>query len=320
MSVRVGNLDWTRAPAHAGRSLARRAGRGAGAPGQPVDAAGAGAGRGRGPRGRLLHVLRRGRATCRPARSAAWCTPTPGCCRRWMLTVNGGAAAAAALGQPSSTTRPRSSSPTRTCPACRPTRSGSAGCAWSATACASGSRCGASPASRCAIELRLAVGNDFADLFEIKDVVRDRSARSSATHAPDGVGLQFGYRNGELHGRRPGSRRRRRPTRSTATTWSGSSTSATDATWAVELTVPLRDRSERGACRSAAASARSADGTRRRRDRALVRRDARRCTTDSDLLRHIGEQTAGTCWRCGWRREHRRANGSSCPRPACRGF
>jgi N-terminal domain of (some) glycogen debranching enzymes len=37
------------------------------------------------------------------------------------------------------------------------------------------------------IELRLAVGTDFADLFEIKDIVRDRSAQITRSHAPDGL-------------------------------------------------------------------------------------------------------------------------------------
>ncbi len=46
------------------------------------------------------------------------------------------------------------------------------------------------------IELRLAVGTDFADLFEIKEVVRDRSAQITRSHAPDGSRLEFSYRNG----------------------------------------------------------------------------------------------------------------------------
>jgi glycogen debranching enzyme len=46
------------------------------------------------------------------------------------------------------------------------------------------------------IELRLAVGTDFADLFEIKEVVRDRSAQIIRSHAPDGSRLEFSYRNG----------------------------------------------------------------------------------------------------------------------------
>ena len=43
------------------------------------------------------------------------------------------------------------------------------------------------------IELRLAVGNDFADLFEIKDRVRDRSAEITREHAKDGSALSFRY-------------------------------------------------------------------------------------------------------------------------------
>jgi glycogen debranching enzyme len=43
------------------------------------------------------------------------------------------------------------------------------------------------------IELRLATGNDFADLFEIKDVVRDRSAEITRDHAADGSRLRFKY-------------------------------------------------------------------------------------------------------------------------------
>jgi glycogen debranching enzyme len=46
------------------------------------------------------------------------------------------------------------------------------------------------------IELRLAVGTDFADLFEIKEAVRDRSAQITRSHAPDGSRLEFSYRNG----------------------------------------------------------------------------------------------------------------------------
>ncbi|WP_346534418.1 glycogen debranching N-terminal domain-containing protein [Micromonospora sp. DPT] len=46
------------------------------------------------------------------------------------------------------------------------------------------------------IELRLRVGTDFADIFEIKDVVRDRSTDITRSHAPDGSQLRFSYRNG----------------------------------------------------------------------------------------------------------------------------
>jgi glycogen debranching enzyme len=46
------------------------------------------------------------------------------------------------------------------------------------------------------IRLRLAVGTDFADLFEIKDVAAwDRSARITRAHALDGSRLRFSYRN-----------------------------------------------------------------------------------------------------------------------------
>jgi glycogen debranching enzyme len=48
------------------------------------------------------------------------------------------------------------------------------------------------------IQLRLAVGTDFADLFEIKDVVRDRSAEIIRAHAADGSRLDFSYRNGSF--------------------------------------------------------------------------------------------------------------------------
>jgi glycogen debranching enzyme len=46
------------------------------------------------------------------------------------------------------------------------------------------------------IELRLAVGNDFADLFEMKDRVRDRGKQIARDHAADGSRLSFRYRNG----------------------------------------------------------------------------------------------------------------------------
>ncbi|NJC70023.1 amylo-alpha-1,6-glucosidase [Planosporangium thailandense] len=52
------------------------------------------------------------------------------------------------------------------------------------------------------IQLRLAVGTDFADLFEIKDVVaRDRSAKITRSHAVDGSRLCFDYRNRSFEAR-----------------------------------------------------------------------------------------------------------------------
>jgi glycogen debranching enzyme len=48
------------------------------------------------------------------------------------------------------------------------------------------------------VELRLAVGTDFADLFEIKDKVRDRSSQISRKHADNGSRLVFAYCNGDF--------------------------------------------------------------------------------------------------------------------------
>ena len=45
------------------------------------------------------------------------------------------------------------------------------------------------------VELRLSVGNDFADLFEVKAFVRDRSAQITRDHAADGSRLVFHYTN-----------------------------------------------------------------------------------------------------------------------------
>jgi glycogen debranching enzyme len=45
------------------------------------------------------------------------------------------------------------------------------------------------------IEIRLAVGNDFADLFEIKDRVRDRGAEIERHHASDRSALNFRYQH-----------------------------------------------------------------------------------------------------------------------------
>jgi glycogen debranching enzyme len=51
------------------------------------------------------------------------------------------------------------------------------------------------------IEVRMSVGNDFADLFEIKHRVRDRSAQVTRDHAADGTRLSFCYRNGDFEAR-----------------------------------------------------------------------------------------------------------------------
>jgi glycogen debranching enzyme len=46
------------------------------------------------------------------------------------------------------------------------------------------------------VQLRLSVGTDFADILEMKESVRDRSAQITRSHAPDGSRLSFSYRNG----------------------------------------------------------------------------------------------------------------------------
>jgi glycogen debranching enzyme len=51
------------------------------------------------------------------------------------------------------------------------------------------------------LELRLAAGNDFADLFEIKEGVRDRSSEIVRDHARDGSRLSLRYRNGSFEAR-----------------------------------------------------------------------------------------------------------------------
>ncbi|SCF14612.1 Glycogen debranching enzyme (alpha-1,6-glucosidase) [Micromonospora coriariae] len=48
------------------------------------------------------------------------------------------------------------------------------------------------------VELRLAVAADFADLFEVKSVVRDRSAEIVRNHAADGAELCFSYGQGRF--------------------------------------------------------------------------------------------------------------------------
>ncbi|MGW0218483.1 amylo-alpha-1,6-glucosidase [Micromonospora chokoriensis] len=48
------------------------------------------------------------------------------------------------------------------------------------------------------LEVRLAVDVDFADLFEVKSVARDRSAEITRNHAADGSELCFSYRNGDF--------------------------------------------------------------------------------------------------------------------------
>jgi glycogen debranching enzyme len=51
------------------------------------------------------------------------------------------------------------------------------------------------------LEVRLSTGNDFADVFEIKERVRDRSGQIVRDHAPDGSRLSMIYRNGDFTAR-----------------------------------------------------------------------------------------------------------------------
>jgi glycogen debranching enzyme len=51
------------------------------------------------------------------------------------------------------------------------------------------------------LEIRLAVGSDFADLFEIKSHVRDRTAETAHDHAPDGSRVSLHYRHGTFEAR-----------------------------------------------------------------------------------------------------------------------
>ncbi|MBM0257060.1 glycogen debranching N-terminal domain-containing protein [Micromonospora sp. 4G55] len=48
------------------------------------------------------------------------------------------------------------------------------------------------------LEIRLAVAADFADLFEVKSGVRDRSEQISRTHNSGGTALTFSYANGDF--------------------------------------------------------------------------------------------------------------------------
>ncbi len=86
------------------------------------------------------------------------------------------------------------------------------------------------------IELRLAVGTDFADLFEIKDVVRDRLI--TRTYPDGGAAIEFAYRNGEY------AARTRVEVSPPADRIDGDEfvwelKLADDPTWSVEVTVPL---------------------------------------------------------------------------------
>src|SRR5262249_27107496 len=137
------------------------------------------------------------------------------------------------------------------------------------------------------IELRLAVGCDFADLFEIKDVVRDRSARIVRSHTSDE--LAFSYRNGDFAAE---TRVRVAPPPSVVDgddlIWRLDAVD--EAIWAVELDVPFQMApNEVVPARTGYAETEDAPP-----DDATTRwyAEVPSLATDADVLRHIAAQTA----------------------------
>lgn len=139
------------------------------------------------------------------------------------------------------------------------------------------------------ISVRLSVGTDFADLFEIKDVVQDRSALITRSHAADGSGLVFTYVN---EGFTAQTRVEVSPPADNIDgddlVWDLELTEAT--TWSVDITVPFDiGPNEVVPVRSGfgeVAGGRTDDATARWFAEIPV------LSSDSDMLRHIGEQTA----------------------------
>jgi glycogen debranching enzyme len=139
------------------------------------------------------------------------------------------------------------------------------------------------------IEVRLSVGNDFADLFEIKDVVRDRSEQIMRSHAPDGSSLLFSYRNGSFHAQT------RVEVSPAADFIDGDDLVwelelGDDATWSVDIIVPFEiGPNEVVPVHSGfgeVAGGHTDDATARWLSEVPV------LSSDSDILRHVGEQTA----------------------------
>jgi glycogen debranching enzyme len=139
------------------------------------------------------------------------------------------------------------------------------------------------------IEIRLSVGTDFADLFEIKDVIRDRSADIVRAHAADRSALKFRYRNGDFIAQT------RVEVSPVATRIEGDDLVwefdlAANSTWAVDITVPFEiGPNEVVPIRSGFGEVAGSTA-----DDAAARwfADLPVLTTDADLVRHIGEQTA----------------------------
>jgi glycogen debranching enzyme len=136
------------------------------------------------------------------------------------------------------------------------------------------------------IELRLSVGNDFADLFEIKDVVRDRSSEIVRAHSTSE--LTFRYRNEDFRAQT------KVEVSPPATRIEGDDLVweidvADDSTWSLEITVPFDiGPNEVVPVRSGFGEV-AGDPP----DDATARWYAEipALTTDADVLRHIAEQT-----------------------------
>jgi glycogen debranching enzyme len=140
------------------------------------------------------------------------------------------------------------------------------------------------------IEIRLSVANDFADLFEIKDVVRDRLSEISRSHAADGSALTFSYaRDGfsvqtTVQVSPPATR-----VEGDDLVWELEL--ADEATWTLDVTVPFTNQprwimpTHQGFGEVAGGPA---------DDDATARwfAEVPRLESDSDLLCHIGDQTA----------------------------
>lgn len=87
-------------------------------------------------------------------------------------------------------------------------------------------------------ELCLAIGNDFADLFEIKSQVRDRSKQIERNHAPDNSQIQFIYNN-ETFSKTTMVHATQKATRIENDTFIWEITLPPDGMWECELYVPI---------------------------------------------------------------------------------
>jgi glycogen debranching enzyme len=139
------------------------------------------------------------------------------------------------------------------------------------------------------VEVRLSVGNDFADLFEIKDVIRDRSAEIVRSHAADGSALVFSYKHGDFTAQTtvevsPPAHR----LEGDELVWELEL--AVDATWSVDITVPF----DIGPDEVVPVHTGFGEVSDSQADDATARWFAEipALRSDSDLLGHIGEQTS----------------------------